>query len=494
MNRGLLVCCLLGLLNAGCSVLLDFSECKSNDDCAGAVCLKGVCERPACTTVDECSAHGAEFSCVRGSCFAVDEDVCTVDQELEPTSGEVLHIGALFPFTGRNEVKAEATYNGAKAALEQINNSHDGVRGVHLSMIRCDTENNAETAVEAGRYLIETVGVQSVIGSISSSETLAVANDVAIDAGTVMISPASTSPAISALDDRDLVWRTIASDALQGPALAWLVDKNGHQKVLVLRVQSAYGDGLFDAFVGSGIIDADRLTSLSYTVDAEGNLESESIVDAATDLLVGDGYLPDAIVIMGSVESQQLIFALDDTFFSELPEEDKPHWVLSEAGRDVGLLDARYSDVWPRIQGTIIQTVQSEVYDAFRLRFESRFNLNVEDHPFADKAFDAAWLLALAHGSYDDPIATSGEDLAARLAFTFQGDKFAPGDNLKTALDELASGGSIDYEGASGPVDFLRSTGDVSSDIASWAITTDAGGDPQFENVGVIYTSEGEQR
>ena len=49
---------------------------------------------------------------------------------------------------------------------------------------------------------------------------MAVAEAKTIPAGTVIISPASTSPAISVLEDNDTVFRTTESDAAQGAVLA----------------------------------------------------------------------------------------------------------------------------------------------------------------------------------------------------------------------------------------------------------------------------------
>ncbi len=474
----------------GCSLLLDFQECEADSECGSGACIEGVCETPSCASTDECGAFGDDFTCVRSRCVQVDEAFCTVDEALTTEQADVLHIGVLLPFTGRNAAKAEATYTGARVAFEQINLASNGVRGVQLGALQCDTENNANRAIEVADYLANDLGVQSIIGSIGSDETLAVAGEVTVDAGVVLVTPASTNIAVSDIEDDDLVWRTIASDALQGPALAALVAQRSPENVLVLRLQNAYGEGLFDSFTRSDIVSIDSIETLTYQVDDSGDLVSDSIVANATELLVDEAYRPDAIVVMGSVESQQLIFALDDTFFADLPDDEKPIWILSEAGRDPGLLDARFEPVWPRIIGTIIQTLETPENKDFKLRFESSSELNLEEHPFADKAFDAAWMLALAHGAYEDPRATTGAEVAAKLGDLSSGDEFSPGDPLKAALDTLQSG-TIDYQGASGPVDF-QGSGDVTSDIASWAIVIDDQDAAVFQTNEVVYTADGE--
>lgn len=475
--------CLVALLCAGCSLITTFSECTDDSDCPTGACNDGICGGAiGCEVTEDCS-DGQQ--CIHGQCHLVDEELCTVADAVEPDPDqETLHIGLLLPYTGRNAAKADATGKSAETAFRQINSTHSGVRRVHLGALRCDTEQNSSRATEVADYLVNTLGVQSVIGSISSSETLAVA-EITIEAGVVLVSPASTSPTLSTLPDDDLVWRTIASDALQGPALANIVAEGGFTNLLVLALDDAYGQGLFTSFIAA-VDDGVNIEAINYSVDDNGDLIAESLVNDATALLANNAYQPDAVIVMGSLESQQLIFALEGTFFESLPAEDRPIWILSEAGRDAGLLDAQYSDAWARIQGTIIQAPDSPIYDDFALRLRTNYMLNADEHPFADKAYDAAWLLALAHGSAADPLDTTGADVADALAVTNRNEPFAPGDDLETALDRLAEGG-LDYQGASGPVDFDPATGDVQSEISRWVINTD-GATPEFQTLGVVFT------
>lgn len=419
-----------------------------------------------------------------GGCQQLDEEMCTLAEDVEPDRDEpTLHVGLLLPYTGRNADKADATGKSAQTAFRQINSTHSGIRRTALSVLRCDTEQNSDEATRVADYLVNTLGVQSVIGSISSSETLAVA-EITIAAGVTMVSPASTSPTLSTLPDEDLVWRTIASDALQGPALANIVADGGYSNLLVLAVDSAYGQGLFSAFLGA-VDDTVNIEAINYDVDDSGDLDADSLISSVTAVLSDESYQPDAIVVMGSLESQQLIFALDSTFFEDDPEDMRPRWILSEAGRDNGLLDDQYSEVWSRIEGTIIQAPDSPVYDDFELRLKTNYMLEASDHPFADKAYDAAWLLALAHGASAEPLASTGASVAEHLANTARNDAFEPGDDLETALDRVAGDG-LDYQGASGRVDFDPSTGDVQSEISRWVINTD-GASPEFETTGVVF-------
>ena len=118
-----------------------------------------------------------------------------------------------------------------------------------------------------GRFAIDDLlgsmdGVVDIMVVASSCVTLAVAESVTIPNGVILISPASTSPALTDLDDDDLVFRTPISDAAQGVVLAQVVSGDlGLTSVCTLFVNNAYGQGLSGVF-------ADTFADLGGTVTA----------------------------------------------------------------------------------------------------------------------------------------------------------------------------------------------------------------------------------
>ncbi|GAF93257.1 unnamed protein product, partial [marine sediment metagenome] len=56
------------------------------------------------------------------------------------------------------------------------------------------------------------------------------------------------SPALTVLDDDDLLFRTTVSDAAQGVILARLARELGFDTASALYVNNAYGQGLAEAF------------------------------------------------------------------------------------------------------------------------------------------------------------------------------------------------------------------------------------------------------
>ncbi|GIS30337.1 MAG: hypothetical protein Ct9H90mP2_07200 [Dehalococcoidia bacterium] len=80
---------------------------------------------------------------------------------------------------------------------------------------------------------------------------MAVAEAKTIPAGMVMVSPASTSPAISVLEDNDTVFRTTVSDAAQGVVLARMAKRLGYEHCSTIYVNNPYGKGLNDIFTST---------------------------------------------------------------------------------------------------------------------------------------------------------------------------------------------------------------------------------------------------
>ena len=135
------------------------------------------------------------------------------------TTGDTLKIGVLLDFTGDLAEFGPDMENGAKLAAKNINDA-GGVLGQDIALKRSDSQTNPTAAVEGARQLVDIEKVSAIVGSLSSGVTLAVAEAVTIPDKIIQISPASTSPALTAVVDNDFLFRTTLSDAAQGLILA----------------------------------------------------------------------------------------------------------------------------------------------------------------------------------------------------------------------------------------------------------------------------------
>ena len=146
-------------------------------------------------------------------------------------------IGTLMDETGDLGAYGPPIQNGVDLAVSLINDA-GGVNGGDITVVHADSGTSPNVATEAAGKLIEIDKVGGIVGSLSSGVTMAVAEAKTIPAGMVMVSPASTSPAISVLEDNDTVFRTTVSDAAQGVVLARMAKRLGYEHCSTIYVNN----------------------------------------------------------------------------------------------------------------------------------------------------------------------------------------------------------------------------------------------------------------
>jgi ABC-type branched-subunit amino acid transport system substrate-binding protein len=163
---------------------------------------------------------------------------------LPQAGADTVKIGSLVSTTGDLAAYGPPINNGSLLAAKDVN-AAGGVLGRDVEIILRDTQTNPTAAVDAAKKLVDIDNVVGIAGALSSGVTIPVATSVSIPSGVVQISPASTSEKISTLNDNDYIFRTVAMDALQAPALARvLVKDKGFAKISIVYVNNDYGEGL----------------------------------------------------------------------------------------------------------------------------------------------------------------------------------------------------------------------------------------------------------
>ncbi|MEE3110960.1 MAG: ABC transporter substrate-binding protein, partial [Pseudomonadota bacterium] len=196
-------------------------------------------------------------------------------------------VGFLGGFTGGIESLTPPIFAGAQLAVEQVNAQGGILGGQTLAMPSGDTTcSDASAASNAADRMVNSENVTAIVGALCTGATIAAANNAAIPGGVWMVSPASTAPAVSELDDNDLVFRTVPSDAFQGEMLAKLLLDKGIDYVAVTFVNNDYGRGLSDAFsaaftAGGGEV-AENLAHEDNRADYRSELGSLSASGADT--------------------------------------------------------------------------------------------------------------------------------------------------------------------------------------------------------------------
>jgi branched-chain amino acid transport system substrate-binding protein len=160
---------------------------------------------------------------------------------------ESIKVGAVIPFSGDLADFGGPMLNAMKMAQADIN-AAGGPLGREIEIVDEDSGTDSTQAVNAANKLVNTNGVQNVIGAVSSGVTISIANSVTIPNGIMQITSASSSPSITTLDDDDLVWRTRTNDRFVAKVMAMIAQNQGASTASVIYINNDFGKALADTF------------------------------------------------------------------------------------------------------------------------------------------------------------------------------------------------------------------------------------------------------
>ena len=137
-----------------------------------------------------------------------------------------LKIGNIMSFTGDLAPYGPPIDQGARIAVDIVNESLErvGLTDVSAEIVASeDDQTDAAPGVEAATKLVQSDGVQVIIGALASTVSLAVAESVTVPNQVVQISPASTSGLLTGVEDDGFLWRTPTPDNIQAELLTKLM-------------------------------------------------------------------------------------------------------------------------------------------------------------------------------------------------------------------------------------------------------------------------------
>lgn len=169
---------------------------------------------------------------------------CGANQSQEESS--TIKVGGMGPLTGSAAMYGITVDKGAKLAFEEIN-ANGGVLGKKFEYISLDEKADPIEAVNAYNKLTDE-GVVTILGSVTSKPTLAVAELAAQD-GIPMITPTGTQ--INITDAGPNIFRVCFTDPYQGSTLAkFSKDELGAKTAAIMvNTSSDYSDGIANAFI-----------------------------------------------------------------------------------------------------------------------------------------------------------------------------------------------------------------------------------------------------
>lgn len=368
-------------------------------------------------------------------------------------SGPVV-IGTLMGLTGGLAPYGMPIQNATDLAVLDINNQGGVLGGRLLVAAHRDAATSEQVGVDAASKLVNIDGAVAIVGALGSGITIAAAQSVAIPNGVVMVSPASTSPTITSLDDDGYLFRTVLSDAMQGVALGDLALDLGYDTVSVIYLNSPYGQGLYEEFKAAYEAKGGRILGAAPYDQGKSSYRGE--LQAVT-----RNGTPDALVVIAYVQQGGTLImrqALEGGFATKflLPDGMKSPEIIEALG--AGILEGTY--------GTAPST--SETSTGFIDRYTEQFG-TPPPQPYMAEAYDAVFLVAMAIEK-----AGSTDRAAIRDALTDlldeNGAEVVAGD-WAAAKEAIAAGKKIRYLGASGSF-LLDENGDrTSGSVEVWKIT-----------------------
>lgn len=366
-----------------------------------------------------------------------------------------LTIGDLLPLSGDLADQGPAGRKAADLAIQEIEDAVQQAGVDHtVEILHEDSQTNPQAAVQAARSVIAD-DATCVAGPWSSAENIPVAQSVSVREEVPNVSPASTSDEVTTLEDDGFNSRTVTPDAIQGVALADLVEQElGGAEGTSVNIgarDDPYGEGLAETFtenweekggeVGESVIYDPALPS--YDSEAEqivsGNPDGFVIIDFPETY----GKVGPALARTGDFDPTKA-FITDGLVSTTLPKD---------AGQEAteGLRGT--------VPGAPDEAEQTQAFDEL---FEQSQEQPPEQEAFDPQNFDAVmtcYLAAVAAGS------TEGPDIAEQIipVTAPPGTKYT-WQELPEAIEALQNGEDIDYEGASGPID-MDETGDATTGV-----------------------------
>lgn len=405
--RALMVMCVLSLLAAACGG-----------------------ETADTTTSTSAPPGGEETTTTATSAPSDDEETTTTTAG---TDGDFVTIGVLAPLTGEIGEFGQIVSEAFELGIEEINATGLNTCG-EIRLQFADTETNPEVAIrEADQMIGSTENLVGFFGP-SSGEMVALV-DTAHEEELMLVSPYSGTTELNELGG-DFVYRTVASDLADGEAAAAFIIDQGWETAAVLAQVA-------ESPLSSANVVRQQLADAGIDVLADVEIVAgQASYEAELSQVIAQS--PEVIYMSVGIESGVTILREADALGYE------GNWMLSAdlVGQDtIDLAGPEVVEEKVFAEGAEADPDLPE-YQRFAELYEEEFG--IEPQVFSPNAYDAAMLFGLAMMAAD-------ECTGAGINSVFRDVAGPPGTvvgSFEEGAQALMSGEEIDYEGASGVLEF----------------------------------------
>ncbi len=488
--------------------------------------------QPLCATHAECAdAFGDNAYVCRktdGRCVQLTSDDCPYADGFDPANGplsdDAFVFASILPTTlsGGRPGPGGPLLNAMSLALAEIRGYANGLPPRLGSttyrpfvMLACNDAGNLETSKRAATHAVAEVGLPAVLGPMFSGITVQVATDVTIAAKAFLLSPTAAVSSLTTLDDDGLVWRTAPTAELQSRALASFTRELEADAATRAALQLAEGQKMSVAVVlkgdafGSDLArglgtylkfngaEATSPANADYYFEHDyGNPDNPAAppptYDATAERVIAER--PHVIYLLGVEEINAEMLPRIERGWSA---PHRPLYLSASGPYTQGLFsyvqqNDQATGIRKRILGVVPGT-NNQTFRNFRSKYGGRYDIAEADTSGPAQSYDAVYLLAYSLVALGDgEITGAGIAEGMKRTVPLAGGAATPieagsADDLNKAFAELAAGRNIDFNGASGPVDFDIATGDPNSDMQVWCV----GAEYKGKNSDTYYDAEG---
>jgi ABC-type branched-subunit amino acid transport system substrate-binding protein len=367
-------------------------------------------------------------------------------------------VGVVMELTGPAGAYGQAGAKSVEMAFRDINDAGGVMDGCKLLTDTRDSQSQGNVAVDAATQLVQVKKVPALIGGIISSVSIPILTSVTAPAKIVQVSPASSSPTLTALGregkTNGIFFRTITSDALQGVAAAKYALDQGLKTVSVIHVNNDFGVNMVKEFSKAYEALGGKIVSVTPYNEKQPSYQAE-----VTAAMAGS---PDALYLVsypvdGATIARQWISQGGPPKFLLNDGMNSPDFITSVGAK---YLDDAY--------GTSSGTNPTPSTEYFNKNYNAFSGLD-PSNPAADRSYDAGAIVGLAIAVAGKPDPAAIKD-AIRKVVDPKGEVIHAGkEDFAKALRLIKEGKPIKYEGVIGPVTF-DDYGDITGPFRLWRI------------------------
>jgi ABC-type branched-subunit amino acid transport system substrate-binding protein len=368
-------------------------------------------------------------------------------------------IGLVMELTGPAGAYGQAGAKAVEMAVRDFNDANGLGAGCKLLTDTRDSQSQGTVAVDQATQLVNIKKVPVIIGGIISSVTIPILTSVTAPAGVVQVSPASSSPTLTALG-RDgktngVFFRTITSDALQGTAAAKYAIDQGLKKIAIINVNNDFGVNMVKEFSAAYTKLGGTITSTTPYNEKQSSYSSE-----ASAAMAGQ---PDALYLVS--------YPVDGATIARawISGGGPAKFLLNDGMNSADFISAVGAQYLNDAYGTSSGTTETASTKYFNGTFEAFSGGIKPDAPAAVQSYDAGALVALAIAKAGKADSASIKAAMPQVVAADGEPIFAGKDEFAKALALIKAGKPIRYEGVIGPISFDQ-YGDITGPFRLWKI------------------------